>query len=211
LAADAEQLRAWLTARSVARGLPPPVEEFGGFRIDTNSDKEARRWVFAEVVPGVAQLARSIREPRNFIKLCGKEAELREALSERWAIQGGSWFMALHSEPPAAKPLPAGYLLETLRNGSVTRVEIRTEEGELAASGFAAETREAFVYDRIETNAAHRRRGLGRAVMAALGSCRQSPAARQLLMATAEGEKLYSSLGWSRLSPYSTAYLPERP
>lgn len=211
MAADPEQLRAWLTARSLARGLPPPVEEFGGLRVDTNSDKEVRRWVFAEVVPGIAQLAHSIREPRNFIKLCGTEAELREVLCQRWAIQSGSWFMALGSGPPAAEPLPGGYLLERMHNGSVTGVEIRTEEGELAASGFAAETPQAFVYDRIETDAAHRRRGLGRAVMAALGSSRQSPPARQLLMATAEGEKLYSSLGWRKLSPYSTAYLPEQP
>jgi GNAT superfamily N-acetyltransferase len=210
LLAHPEQLRAWLTARSLARGLPPPVEEFGGFRVDTNSEKEVRRWVFAEVVAGIGELDRSICEPRHFIKLCGTEAELREALSERWAIQSGSWFMALDSEPATAGPLPAGYLLERLRNGSVIRVEIRTQEGELAASGFAAETPKAFVYDRIETDPAHRRRGLGRAVIAALGSCRESQAACQLLMATAEGERLYSSLGWSRLSPYSTAYLPER-
>jgi GNAT superfamily N-acetyltransferase len=209
LAADPELLRAWLTARSVARGLPPPVAEFGGLRIDTNSEKEVRRWVFARAVPGIGALARSIDEPRNFIKLCGTEAELRDELAEPWTIQGGSWFMGFSGEPPTLPPLPTGYALETSRGGGVTHIEIRTNAGELAASGYAAEISEAFVYDRIETDVAHRRRGLGRAIMAALGNCRTSKHARQLLMATAEGERLYSSLGWSRLSPYSTAFLSE--
>lgn len=207
MAANLELLRMWLTARSIARGLPAPVSDFGGLRIDTYSDKEVRRWVFASVVPGIAKLARSIREQRHFIKLCGTEAELQEALADPWLIKGGSWFMALDGEPAAASPLPSGYVLQAIRAGAVTRIEIRTSEGELAAGGYGAETHEAFVYDRIETDAAHRQRGLARAVMAALGSCRRSEATLQLLMATAEGEKLYSTLGWSRVSPYSTASL----
>ena len=208
MTADREILRAWLTARSIARGLPPPVPEFGGFLVDTDSEEEIRRWVFAEVVAGISELAGSIAEPLHLIKLCGTEAELRQALPAAWTIQGGSWFMAFESEPPKVHPLPLGYALQTIRDGPVTRVEIRAAEGELAASGYGAETSHAFVYDRIATDTAHRRKGLGRAVMAAIGSCRNSRSARQLLMATAEGEKLYSTLGWIRLSPYSTAYLP---
>jgi GNAT superfamily N-acetyltransferase len=209
LAAEPELLLAWLNARSLARGLAPPIEEFGGFRVDSNSAKEVRRWVFAEPGPGIETLARSIREPRHFIKLCGTEGELREALFEPWVIQGGSWFMGLKSEPAAIPPLQPGYDLKTSGLGAVTRIEIRSNGGELAASGYAAETSRAFVYDRIETDRSYRRRGLGRAVMAALGACRKSQTAAQLLMATAEGERLYSALGWTRLSPYSTAFLPE--
>lgn len=209
MAADPELLRAWLTARSVARGLPPPVEQFGGLRVDTNSEKELRRWVFAEVASGIAELGHSIHEPRHFIKLCGTESELRGALPERWMIQGGSWFMTLDGELTSPSSLTPGYVFETIHDGAVTHTEIRTDGGELAASGYSAETPDAFVYDRIETDVAHRRRGLGRSVMAALGRCRKSKGARQLLMATAEGERLYSSLGWSRLSPYSTAFLSD--
>lgn len=199
----------WLTARSVARGLPAPTAELGGFRVETNSEKEVTRWVFAKVVPGIRDLARSIREPRYFIKLCGTEAELRETLPTHWIVQGGSWFMALDGEPAPSHPLPPGYEVEAIRNGPVTRVEIRTNDGALAAGGYAAETPEAFVYDRIETDPDLRRRGLGRAVIAALGGCRRSAAARQLLIATVEGERLYSNVGWRRLSSYSTAHLPK--
>lgn len=205
---DPELVRAWLTARSIARGLPEPVADFGGFRVDTNSDKEARRWVFAGVLDGISELGRSIREPRNVVKLCGTTSELACALPAGWVVEGGRWFMELEGSPAAPGALPSGYRVATSRNGSVATVEIATDSGELAASGHAAETPDAFIYDRIVTEVGHRRRGLGRGVMAALGSCRQSPSARQLLVATTEGEKLYAKLGWRTLSPYSTAYLP---
>jgi len=209
LAADSELLLAWLTGRSLARGLPEPAAEFGGFRIDTKGEKEICRWVFAGVTDGLRELGRSIREPRYFVKLCGTAGELADALPREWLTTDSRWFMASDDTPHAFGAVSSGYRLEQYRDGAVTRVEIRTSEGELAASGYAAQTADALVYDRIETAPQHRRKGLARAVMAALGGCRQSPSARQLLVATAEGEKLYSSLGWQKLSPYSTAYLPE--
>jgi hypothetical protein len=208
---DRELVRSWLTARSIARGLPEPVAVFGGFRVDTRSSMEVCRWVFATADPGLHELVRSIREPRRFVKLFGTAEELAALVPTDWTVAGGNWLMASDSVSPPLEPLPCGYRIEQFRNGSTTRVEIRTDAGELAAGGYAAETQDSFVYDRIETEAAHRRRGLARAVMAALGECRSSQSARQLLVATAEGEKLYSALGWRRLSPYSTACHPELP
>jgi GNAT superfamily N-acetyltransferase len=209
MAADPQLLRAWLAARSVARTLPEPVEDFGGLRVDTNSEKEARRWVFPAAVEGIGRLASSIHEPRHFIKLCGTAEELSAAVPPHWVVEDGRWFMMLEREPDASDKVPPGYRLLGSRSGPVSKVEIRTDCGELAASGFAAETANAFVYDRIETDVRHRQRGLARAVMAALESCRQSRSCRQVLMATAEGERLYSSIGWRKISPYSTACLPE--
>lgn len=205
---DPELARAWLTARSVARGLPVPVPDRGGFRVDTNSDTELRRWLFSTPVEGLRDLGLSIDEPRHLLKLCGTTDELAGVLPGHWLVEGGSWLMALDASPAPLAAISPGYCVEQYRNGPATRVEIRTDNGELAASGYSAETAEAFVYDRIVTEVGHRRRGLGRALIAALGSCRKSQSARQLLVATAEGEKLYSSLGWQKLAPYSTAYLP---
>ena len=68
-----------------------------------------------------------------------------------------------------------------------------------------------FVYDRIETAPAHRRRGLGRAVMAALADARRSRAASQVLVATDDGRALYARLGWSVYSTFATAVIPEDP
>jgi GNAT superfamily N-acetyltransferase len=209
LPADPQLIRAWLEGRSMARNLPGPVAEYGGFRIDTASESEIRRWVFPDVVDGIGQLARTIDEPRHLIKLCGTADALASALPPNWAVEGGRWFMVCDSDAQTFAPLPVGYTLGRSREGAVTKAEVRTDSGELAASGFAAETADAFVYDRIETDPRHRRRGLGRAVMAALASRSPSSPALQLLVATTDGERLYSSLGWRRISAYSTAFLPE--
>jgi hypothetical protein len=45
--------------------------------------------------------------------------------------------------------------------------------------------------------------------MLALQRTRRSPAARQVLTATADGRALYASLGWQVHCPWSTAAIPE--
>src|SRR5436305_1649172 len=50
-------LFAWLAARSIARGVPLPVASHGGYRVDTRSDTETARWVFAHAGPGLESLA----------------------------------------------------------------------------------------------------------------------------------------------------------
>lgn len=109
----------------------------------------------------------------------------------------------------AERPLPPGYAIETERREAVTAVRIRSSAGEVAASGYAAETPAAFVYDRIATAPGHRRKGLGGAVMHALRGARQSRQALELLVATEEGRMLYETLGWRMLAPYSTAFIPD--
>ncbi len=100
---------------------------------------------------------------------------------------------------------PPRYTIEVKRTGMVSEARIFTEAGALAASGYAAETNDVFVYDRIITEPDHRRRGLGRALMQTLHDTRQNPSATELLVATEEGRALYSALGWATISPYSTA------
>jgi len=198
-------LNAWLSARSIARGLPLPVPEYGGFRVDTNSDAELARWVFPEMGEGLERLALSINEPRYFLKLCGSADALQAALPIGWALHAPSYFMQAKGEP-VARPLADGYRIEAKRIGMVSEARIFfSETGALAASGYAAETREVFIYDRIVTDPQHRRKGLGYAIMTALHAARQSPGIPELLVATEDGRALYSTLGWETISPYSTA------
>lgn len=207
LPVDAALVEAWLTARSLARGLPPPVADRGGFRVETKSEKEVRRWVFAAVGPGLHDVAQSVSEPRNLIKLCAPAETLRAALPRNWQVEDGSWFMAREGGQPEAPSLPSGYWIERDFTDGVVAVRIIAMDGELAASGFGAEAGGYFVYDRIVTEPAHRRRGLGRILMASIGSARVSAGSWQLLVASTDGEKLYSTLGWKILSPYATASL----
>ena len=99
--------------------------------------------------------------------------------------------------------------MEFHQAGPVTRACIIAPDGDLAASGSAAETADVFIYDRIETAQDHRRKGLGVAVMTALGTARKSTATPQLLVATGDGRSLYANLGWTVLAPFAAATIPE--
>ena len=201
---DTRLLHAWLAGRSIARGLPAPVAEHGGYRVETGSEAETRRWVFPRMGDGLVALARTIRAPRQPIKLCGPAHRLQAALPEGWRAQASAHVM--RGDPaPIAKPVPPGYAIETQRIGAVVQARILTPSGLVAASGYAAETSDAFVYDRIETAEAHRRKGLGGAVMTALGAAMLEPGKLRLLVATDDGRALYERLGWRRIAPYSTA------
>ena len=78
----------------------------------------------------------------------------------------------------------------------------------MMASGDAAEFAGVFVYDRIRTEEPFRRRGLGRALIAALGRERRSPESREILVATEQGRALYLTLGWRDYAPYTTGVIP---
>jgi GNAT superfamily N-acetyltransferase len=201
---DPHLLKAWLSARSVARGLPLPIPEHGGFRVDTNSDSETVRWVFPGIGPGLLGLARSIDKPRHFLKLCGKGCELKTNLPENWTLHSPGYFMQLFG-PVDEHRLVEGYTVRLAYNAMVSEARIYHEDGTLAANGYAAETPDAFIYDRIVTHPEHRRKGLARTLMMTLRSTRQRLDNPQLLVATEMGRRLYRSLGWETISPYATA------
>ena len=205
---DARWVLAWLTARSVARHLPAPQLDRGGFRVEVNAEQEQRRWVFPSVCDGLRALGTEITAPRELLKLCAPPQVLREALPPRWQIQPAAYFMHATSSPRASVPVPERYRVELADDGARKRVHVFADDGALAASGHAAEAAGVFIYDRIETAPTHRRKGLGRLVMNTLGASRSASTVPQLLVATESGRHLYETLGWSVLSLLSTAEIP---
>ncbi|HEU4967363.1 GNAT family N-acetyltransferase [Sphingomonas sp.] len=204
--ADPALVAAWLAARSVSRGLPLPVPDHGGLRVDTRSDTESRRYVFAKPAPGLAELGRSVTDPLVVLKLCASPDAMATLLSPRWVVeQTGNLMMCARPMPP--RPLPDGYRLGLRREDGAIRCSISADDGSPAASGHAVERDGVFAFDRIVTEAAHRRRGLGAALMVALAGARADSTSRFVLVATPEGRALYESLGWRAHSPYSTARL----
>lgn len=107
--------------------------------------------------------------------------------------------------------LPENYGLELKTEASVTEARVLSEDGELAASGYAAQYHDVFIYDRILTAESHRRKGLGTIIMTALASARPAFAGLQILVATPTGRQLYRTLGWSDYAPYTSAVIPEAP
>ena len=199
----------WLAARSIARGLPVPVADRGGFRVDTGGEVEICRWAFAGPCAGLVELGRTLDAPGHFLKLCGEGGDLLAALPPIWQLQKEpGYVMQGPKTSPSPAALPTGYELQFDRDASGSRVAILAPDGVLAASGTAAETAGVFVYDRIITEPDHRRRGLGRVVMAALREMRTDRTATELLVATDDGRALYATLGWTVISPFVTAEIP---
>jgi len=206
---DPNLVFAWQSAHSIARGAPAPVHDRGGFRVDTHSEKEVKRWVFPQMHEGLRTIARDVTAPRHYLKLCGLDDELRGCLPARWELQPANWFMQAEAAVTDVRPLPDGYRIEVHQVGLATRACVLAPNGDLAASGTAAEAADVFIYDRIETAEDHRRKGLGAAVMVALGAARRSLAGPQLLVATQDGRALYEKLGWTVLAPFATATIPQ--
>jgi len=202
--ADAELLEGWLRARSIARNLPQPVQDRGGLRVDTALPEELRRYVFAGPSPAITQLAQEIHEPYVFIKMCGPGARLQSLVPDRWQLQAPGYLMTREAGRNPVPSLPPGYWLQVQTENQVTTARIFADDDTLAASGYAVEYEGVFVFDRIATAPAHQHQGLGAAVMAALGTAQKSQAAQRVLVATEAGRGLYSTIGWSVRSHYST-------
>lgn len=199
-------LRTWLEGRSLARKLPVPVADRGGFRVDTNSDTEVSRWVFPDISDGLANLANEITSPGYLLKACATPEQIRGYLPDGWTLGPVGYFMAASRDWPL-HTLPEGYSIETHADGRVISAKVISSDGAVAASGYAAETDAAFVYDRIITSPEHRRRGLATVLINTLRQCRQTLTSPELLVATADGRRLYESLRWRTLSVYTTAYI----
>ena len=96
-------------------------------------------------------------------------------------------------------PLPAtsSYELEIRSEGPLELVRILAVDGTIAARGMASIVDNDAVMHDIQTDPAHRRRGLGSVVMGVLSRrAIERGAESGLLMATVEGVHLYRKLGW---------------
>jgi len=196
-------LEAWLSARSIARAVPAPVRDRGGWRVDTGSAAELCRYVFREADETFWAAADTIDTPRVSLKACASAADVLAIVPSRWTLQSVAWMMVQDPNGDDSVDLPEGYALDVTTQRGVSSVVIADAAGTAAASGHGATAGGVFCYDRIVTQPDHRRRGLGRAIMGALGR-RQAPGTRRMLAATDAGRALYETLGWRVVAPYTT-------
>lgn len=97
-----------------------------------------------------------------------------------------------HPQPPTSS-----YEVEIGSEGPLEYVRILASDGTVAARGMMAIVGNDAVMHDIQTDPAHRRRGLGSVVMGALSRrAVERGATSGLLMATVEGVHLYRKLGW---------------
>lgn len=210
--ADATLVEAWATGWALSRSVAAPIRVAGGHRIVVGQPGHAERLVFPALdAVALSAVAARITAPGIFLKAFCAPGALLAAVGARWSPQPPGDLMAIDLvavQPPAAPA--AGYVQESRAEGAVLVVEIYDAAGGLAASGRAALTGGFAVFDKIITDPAHQRRGLGRAVMGVLGErARALGVGRGVLVATPEGRALYEVLGWRFEGRMETVVIPD--
>ncbi|AXE28143.1 N-acetyltransferase (plasmid) [Streptomyces globosus] len=220
---ESELIRRWLNGWTAARSLPE-AESVGsaGDGLRSRCDQPGREVeVFAlradEDPASLTRLAAAVAAARQttWLTVPTQRPDAVEAVVNAAGLEllhRSEWLMSadLGGHPQHAPAAP--YEREVRTDGPVTAVSLRHPSGEVAARGTVAVVGADAVADRIETDPAHRRRGLGRAVMGALAEAAVAQGARTgLLIASEEGRRLYSSLGWRREAGVVIARGPAAP
>ncbi|GAA1527500.1 hypothetical protein GCM10009678_06450 [Actinomadura kijaniata] len=199
----------WVRGWTVSRGTSAPVAVPDGYRIDVGRPGHLVRYVVPRFDPErLRRLAGSLTGPGTWLKLFADPADVLAALPDGWKEDAPCFMMTAALRTAEIAP-PDGYSLSVVEENGVLRAVVRARNGDLAARGQAGLAGEAAVMDQVETDPAHRRRGLGGLVMTALGhGAALRGVGRGVLGATVEGRALYLSLGWEEHCPLVSVYRP---
>lgn len=206
---DLPLLERWLRGWSLSRGVPLPVREDGGLRVDVGMPLQLRRYVFLDAGPSLQACADRIHAPHIYLKAPVDPAVLRAALPSRWTVETPGYLMLGPAAMARQVELPPGYIVEQAVEHGAQLVRVLHTSGELAASGRITLDGGCAVFDQIVTSESHRRLGLGTVVMQHLDAlAKAANVTERLLVATDEGRSLYTRLGWQLIAPWATAVLP---
>lgn len=205
-----DAIAAWAAGYTRSRGYAAPVPDAWGLRFDPGLPDQVRRHArLCEGTEGLAAMICQVTDPFVFIEVLDEPAIVAPLLPEGWVIRSPAWLMTTALARDAGAGPPSGYDAETRAADDTLVVEIRAADGHLAASGRAGLAGGVCVFDQIFTDADHRRRGLGRAVMGALSAGALAlDCPTGVLIATEDGRALYASLGWRELTPVTSVISP---
>lgn len=198
----AELTHRWSEGWTVSRGTAAPVVTPWGLRIEVGAENQLRRHVLLNPrQEAVRELTASIDEPLTWLKSHVEPAVLGAWLPAGWVQDDPGWLMAI-DVAPVAVVVPEGYTLRSESADGVTYVRVLTVGGDVAARGQYGYVGDYGTVDRISTEPAHQRRGLGTVVMNALANAAAGlGASTSVLGASVEGRALYEALGWKAHAP----------
>ncbi|MBO2012934.1 GNAT family N-acetyltransferase [Hymenobacter negativus] len=206
---DLPLLDRWLTGWSLARGLPLPQPDGGGLVVEVGWPEQVRRHVFVDAGPALQACTIRIHEPFIYLKAAVEPAHLRRVLPAPWQVKQPRYLMSCPTVLPYSFPVPAEYVAMVAVEHGASVIRLTDATGQTAAIGRVVLYRGSAVFDRIETQKFHRRRGLATALMGALDAvAAEAGVSERLLVATEAGCALYTRLSWRVVAPYSTAVLP---
>ncbi|MGK5642543.1 GNAT family N-acetyltransferase [Streptomyces sp. URMC 126] len=207
-----ELVRAWAAGWAVSRGTPPPAGHPWGCVIEVGlPGRSERRVVYVPDAESV-RAATADPVPHAWLKAAADPGEVARLLSAGWEVddEDTGHLMAVDLVPDGPSPVPPGYAVSVTRADGVVRARVTDAAGGVAAQGHLTVVGDVAVVDRVVTEAAHRRRGLGRVVMRALTERALAEGAfTGVLGATDDGRALYETLGWKRHAALTAcAYRP---
>ncbi|MGW3108982.1 GNAT family N-acetyltransferase [Streptomyces sp. NPDC001100] len=202
----AEAVEAWAHGWALSRGAAEPAPSAWGFTIDVGLPQHVMRHVLTDADEPTVRKITEAAAPNVWLKAFVPPETLTPWLASGWSVSGGPSFLMSAPLRASHAEVPDGYRLRTWSRAGVTRALVRAADGAFAARAQVAVTGSTAVVDQVETDPAHRRRGLGRLVMAALAdvAAGQGPAVG-VLGATADGRALYERIGWRVLAPLTSA------
>ncbi|MGW7538395.1 GNAT family N-acetyltransferase [Amycolatopsis sp. NPDC054798] len=197
-------IRRWQAGWGISRGFRPAEQARGGLHVLLGQPDRHREVVALSAEPDdlrglAAEVAAASRPtwltvPTNrpeSVETIVREAGLK-LRDEREALMT----IPLQRHPPRQTPAP--YQCTTATSGTVLETVLRHPDSGVAARGTMAVVGTDAIADRIETVPEHRRRGLGSVVMSSLAENAVAHGATTgILVATPDGQQLYSALGWT--------------
>ncbi|MEV0581530.1 GNAT family N-acetyltransferase [Nonomuraea sp. NPDC050310] len=197
-----ELVRDWVMGWAASRSTETPVAEPWGWLMEVGAPGQVRRFVVTDL-PWLAELVPGVDEPGTWLKMFVPEAEAVPYLVPGWEVAPAGYMMStpLERVPVAARE---GYEVEIEDAGAATFVRV-THGGEPAARGQFGLAGPVAVMDKVETDPAHQRRGLGTLVMRTLQNHAIERGARKAVLGgTEDGRALYETLGWRVESPLTS-------
>ncbi|OIH95160.1 hypothetical protein [Curtobacterium sp. MCBA15_001] len=173
-----------------------------GWRVLVGAETRHEEYVVAEPSPAEAVRFAHLVEPRFTSWLTVVGGIDPQALVAFGRLDRIARVETVMEAPLASVPLPSDVVVEAA--GDVAHVRVLVD-GTVAARGQVAVVGRDAVFDRIETEPAFRRRGLGRRVVDGLTAWSVAQGADVgLLLASEQGRTLYRSAGWRDVAPAVT-------
>lgn len=191
-------MRRWLEGWRLCRGLEPVIEYDDAYvAVLRLPGRERELFTRTDDTATVTRLAKQVAED-TWLTVT---TQAGDRVAAQLLAAGASPFdehKTLMSIELGRHPQPiCSYQLTRCSEGSLEYVRLLAADGSVAAHGMMAVVGTDAVMHDIQTDPAHRRRGLGSVVMGALAArAIERGAETGLLMATADGFQLYTKLGW---------------
>ncbi|MES2097685.1 MAG: GNAT family N-acetyltransferase [Pseudomonadota bacterium] len=211
LKADPILIARWADAWAISRGAEMPVERDGGLYIHVGTPEQVGRYIFADVdADAIRILATGIGQPLLYLKVCAPADAVAPLLPPGWEIATPGYMMTAPLSAMLDRPasIGTGFSLDIDAQERIISARIISADGEDAAKGRIVRMGDLVVFDQIRTADAYQRRGLGSTIMRMLAEQAHALGIRDaMLCATPAGRELYTVLGWSLHSDYTTASL----